>query len=172
MWITAVHLPQLHHEFYLRLHFPQIVSRSQISHHVWYGHCLYCTYGVHPSSTFWAFWLLASVSHVFSNAFNSINVSADAFFSPLQIFQVELGCLHGNSNQTLYLIHGVECSNFVSLNWVLNYSWYSLLFSSVVIQETPEEDWRTHRPKCCEYNNKDEENSPNTRNDKKYQTSF
>ena len=34
---------------------------------------------------------------------------------------------------------------------------------SQVRQETPEKDWRTYQPKCCEYNNKDEDN----RNDKK-----
>ena len=33
-------------------------------------------------------------------------------------------------------------------------------------QETPEEGGRTYRPKSCEYNNKDEDNSPKTLNDK------
>ena len=36
-----------------------------------------------------------------------------------------------------------------------------------VQQETPEEGRRTYRPKCCEYNNNDEDNSPKTLNDKK-----
>ena len=30
----------------------------------------------------------------------------------------------------------------------------------------PEEDWRTYRPKRCRSNNKDEDNSPKTFNDK------
>ena len=34
------------------------------------------------------------------------------------------------------------------------------------IQQTPEESWRTYRPKCCGNNNKDEDNSPKTLNDK------
>ena len=37
-----------------------------------------------------------------------------------------------------------------------------------VRQETPEEGRRTHRPKRCEYNNKDEDNSPKTLNDKHF----
>ena len=41
--------------------------------------------------------------------------------------------------------------------------------SSRVQQETPEEGWRTHQPKRCEYNNKDEDNSPNVLNDKNHQ---
>ena len=30
-----------------------------------------------------------------------------------------------------------------------------------VQHETPEEARRTYRPRCCEYNHKDEDNSPN-----------
>ena len=33
-------------------------------------------------------------------------------------------------------------------------------------QETPEEGRRTYRPKCCEFNNKNEDNSLKTLNDK------
>ena len=33
--------------------------------------------------------------------------------------------------------------------------------SSQVRQEAPDEGRRSHRPKCCEYNNEDEDNSPN-----------
>ena len=33
--------------------------------------------------------------------------------------------------------------------------------SSQVRQEAPDEGWRSHRPKHCEYNNKDEDNSLN-----------
>ena len=35
------------------------------------------------------------------------------------------------------------------------------------VRQTPEEDRRTYRPKRCGNNNKDEENSPKTLNDKK-----
>ena len=38
---------------------------------------------------------------------------------------------------------------------------------SQVWQEVPEESWRIYQLKQCEYNNKDEDNSPNTLNDKK-----
>ena len=38
---------------------------------------------------------------------------------------------------------------------------------SRVWQKTPKESWRTNWLKCCEYNNKDEDNSPNILNDKK-----
>ena len=37
---------------------------------------------------------------------------------------------------------------------------------SQVRQETPEEGQRTYQLKCCDYNNKDEDNSPKTLNDK------
>ena len=42
---------------------------------------------------------------------------------------------------------------------------------SRVLQETPEEDRRTHRPKRCEYNNKDEDNRSKTLNNKNHQAS-
>ena len=38
------------------------------------------------------------------------------------------------------------------------------------VQLTPEEGWRTYRPKRCGNNNKDEDNSPKTLNDKNNQT--
>ena len=38
---------------------------------------------------------------------------------------------------------------------------------SRVKHETPEEGWRTYRPKRCEYYNGDEDISPNILNDKK-----
>ena len=37
---------------------------------------------------------------------------------------------------------------------------------SQVWQETPEEGQRTYRPKHCEYNTKDEDNSPKTLNER------
>ena len=40
-----------------------------------------------------------------------------------------------------------------------------------VQQEIAEEGRRTYRPKRCEYNNKDEDNSPRTLNDKNHQAS-
>ena len=42
---------------------------------------------------------------------------------------------------------------------------------SRVWQETPEEGRRTHRPKHCEYSNKDEDDSPKTPNYKNHQVS-
>ena len=39
---------------------------------------------------------------------------------------------------------------------------------SWVQQETPEEGQRIFRLKCCQYNNKDEENSPKNLNDKNH----
>ena len=35
------------------------------------------------------------------------------------------------------------------------------------VQQTPEEDWRTYRLKCCGNNNKDEDNCLKTLNNKK-----
>ena len=35
------------------------------------------------------------------------------------------------------------------------------------VRQTPEEGWRTYRPKRCGNNNKDEDNSPKILNDKK-----
>ena len=35
------------------------------------------------------------------------------------------------------------------------------------VRQTPEEDRKTYRPKCCGNNNKDEDNSPKTLYDKK-----
>ena len=45
---------------------------------------------------------------------------------------------------------------------------------SWVWQETREGGWRTYQSKSCEYNNKDEDNSPKTLNDKKskYQSKY
>ena len=39
-------------------------------------------------------------------------------------------------------------------------------------KETPEAGRRTYRPKRCEYNNKDEDNSPKTLNDKNIDSCF
>ena len=39
------------------------------------------------------------------------------------------------------------------------------------VQQTPEEGWRTYQPKHCGNNNKDEDNSPKTLNDKNHQAS-
>ena len=38
-------------------------------------------------------------------------------------------------------------------------------------QQTPEEGWRTYQPKCWGNNNKDEDNSLKTLNDKNHQAS-
>ena len=37
------------------------------------------------------------------------------------------------------------------------------------VRQTPEEGWRTYQPKRCRNNNKDEDNSPKTLNDKNRQ---
>ena len=39
------------------------------------------------------------------------------------------------------------------------------------VRQTLEEGWRTYRLKCCGNNNKDEDNSPQTLNDKNHQAS-
>ena len=39
------------------------------------------------------------------------------------------------------------------------------------VRQTPEEGWSTYRLKCCGNNNKDEDNSPKTLNDKNDQAS-
>ena len=39
------------------------------------------------------------------------------------------------------------------------------------VRQTPEEGWRTYRPKRCGNNNKDEDNSPKTLYDKNHQAS-
>ena len=39
------------------------------------------------------------------------------------------------------------------------------------VRQTPEEGWRTYRPKRCRNNDKDEDNSPKTLNDKNQQAS-
>ena len=36
------------------------------------------------------------------------------------------------------------------------------------VQQAPEENWRTHQLKHCEYKHKDEDNSPKTLNDKRF----
>ena len=44
---------------------------------------------------------------------------------------------------------------------------FKVLWGMKVYHETPEEGRRTHQPKHCEYNNKDELNSPNILTDDK-----
>ena len=39
------------------------------------------------------------------------------------------------------------------------------------VRQTPEEGWRIYQPKRCGNNNKDEDNSPKTLNDKNHQAS-
>ena len=39
------------------------------------------------------------------------------------------------------------------------------------VRQIPEEDRRTYQPKCCGNNNKDEDSSPKTLNDKNHQAS-
>ena len=44
--------------------------------------------------------------------------------------------------------------------------------SSRIRHETPEEGRMRYRPKRCQYNNEDEDDSPNIPSDKNYQASF
>ena len=79
--------------------------------------------------------------------------------SLLQVFLVELSSLPETLSHTRYLIHdpyGLNkgCGSKLQVGF-----W--------VPQKTPEEGQRTHRLKHCEYNNKDEDNSPKTLNVKK-----
>ena len=66
------------------------------------------------------------------------------------------------------MVNGIRASDPRGLNKI-----HSLKFrvGSRVQQETPEEGQRTQGSKCCEYNNKDEDNSPKTLNDKNHQAS-
>ena len=77
------------------------------------------------------------------------NVSAQ--FVLRQMFLIELESLHRISNWTLYLLHGVDCSNSVNHSWVqglLSYSKYSVgfFFGGGVLmgwsQNDREEYWR------------------------------
>ena len=66
---------------------------------------------------------------------------------------------------------GVTCSDSVSHNRGFNKGRSSKFRVGSQVQQTPEEGWRTHRPKHCGTNNKDEDNSLKTLNDKNYQAS-
>ena len=70
------------------------------------------------------------------------NVSADLSSGLLQVF-VELGNRGFNKGRSLKFRVGSR------------------------VRQTPEEGRRTYQPKCCGNNNKDEDNSPKTLNDKK-----
>ena len=48
---------------------------------------------------------------------------------------------------------------------------YSMFHEGSQVQQTPEEGWRTYRLKRCGNNNKDEDNSMKTLNDKNHQAS-
>ena len=67
------------------------------------------------------------------------------------------------------MVNGIRASNLFGLNKRCGSKFHT---GSWVWLETPEEGWKTYRPKRCEYNNKDEDNSPKTLNDKNNQTSF
>ena len=75
----------------------------------------------------------------------------------LQVF-VELGKLHGTSNYVLY------CG--------FNKGHSSKFHEVFRVRKTPEECRRTYRLKRCGNNNKDEDNSPKTLNDKDHQALF
>ena len=61
---------------------------------------------------------------------------------------------------------GVACSDSVSHNRGFNKERNSKFREGSRVQQTPEEGQRTYRPKRCGNNNKDEDNSPKTLNDK------
>ena len=66
------------------------------------------------------------------------------------------------------MVNGIEASNPCGLNKGCG---SKFCVGSWVRQETPKEGWETHQPKCCEYNNKNEDNSPKTLNYKNLQAS-
>ena len=57
------------------------------------------------------------------------------------------------------MVNGIKASNPHELN---KGHGSKFCVGSRVQQETPKEGKRTYRPKGCEYNNKDEDNSPKT----------
>ena len=66
------------------------------------------------------------------------------------------------------MVNGIRTSDPRGLNEGRASKFY---VGSRVQQETSEKSQRTYRLKCCEYNNKDEDNSPKTLNDKNHQAS-
>ena len=63
------------------------------------------------------------------------------------------------------MVYGIRASD---PRWLNKGRGSKFLVGSQVQQETPEEGRRTYRPKRSEYNNKDEDNSPKTLNDRIY----
>ena len=110
------------------------------------------------------FQTIAFIFIVISTTFRSI--CPLAFFSNL-FFSVTYTEL-----RTTFFIEstGVTCSDSISHNRVQVLSIPVLLLAFHVgsqVRQTPEEGQRTYQPKHCENNNKDEDNSPKTLNDKK-----
>ena len=60
------------------------------------------------------------------------------------------------------MVNGIRTSNPCELNKGCG----SKFYAGSWVWRTPEEGYRTYWPKHCEYNNKDEDNSPKTLNDK------
>ena len=54
----------------------------------------------------------------------------------------------------------------VNVGCGLNKGWGSKFHAGSQVWKTPEEGQKTYQPKHCEYNYKDEDNSPKTLNDK------
>ena len=87
-------------------------------------------------------------------------------FGLLQVF-AELGNLHGTSNYVLYWIRGIRTGDPRGFN-----EGHSSKFCvGSRVRQTPEEGRKTYRLKHSENNNKDEDNSPKTLNDKNHQAS-
>ena len=66
------------------------------------------------------------------------------------------------------MLNGIRASDPCGLNKGRD---WKFRVGSRVRQETPEEGLWTYRQKRCEYNNKDEDNSPKTLNDKNHEAS-
>ena len=114
------------------------------------------------------------------------NISAVASFSFIQVFHVEFGAHKELRTEPFIQSSGVDCSNSIYKTWYKFYSLLFNLYLGMNLQppddftekhsstkiryslrqvpgctvrvrrETPEESWRTHRPKRREYNNEDE----------------
>ena len=106
-----------------------------------------------------------------SHLYCYIHVSTDMSLKLFQVFLVELKSQHETSNHILYLIHRLRLLWFRPHG--LNKGRGSKIRAgSWVRQETPEDGQEAYRPKRCEYNNKDQDNSPKTLNDNIIQTSL
>ena len=61
------------------------------------------------------------------------------------------------------MVNGIRTIYSYGLNKEFGSRFY---VGSWVQQDTSEDSWRIYQPKCCEYNNEDEDNSPNILSEK------